>query len=95
MSQVELVKLAKMRDEMLTCTTPRGPAPGAHEYKYEISLSILPLDPTYTKPPHPPTKPTPVAHASGECEWFREGPVGRDDRVFRGVAKGEGGGDAA
>ena len=31
----ELVKLAKMRDEMLTCTTPRGPAPGAHEYKYE------------------------------------------------------------
>ena len=38
MSQVELIKLAKMRGEMVTCTTPQGPAPGAHEYKYENKL---------------------------------------------------------
>ena len=88
----ELIKLAKMRDETLTCTTPRGVIASI---SMRISLSILPLNPTYTNPPHPPTKPTPVAHVSGECEWMREGPVGRDDRVFRGVAKGEGGGDAA
>ena len=89
MSQVELVELAKMRNKTLTCTTPRGPAPGAHEYKYEISLSILPLDPTYTKPPHPPTEPTPVAQACGDCDRVRDGQVGRDVRVSLGAQRGE------
>ena len=39
-------------------------------------------------PPLPPTpNRTPVAHVCSECEWGGDGPVGRDVRIFRGVAR--------
>ena len=63
-----------------------------HGYKKKTNSRPIQYPPTHLhQTPLPPlNRTTPVAHVCSECDWGGDGEVGRDVRIFRGVARGLG-----